>query len=502
MGGMSDNSKVIAIYSTTHREAKTWYAINLAAALAMVTKGKVLFIDIASAMEYKISSDVKIEHLKQDRIKERQIESIKKDHLYTVINASGEADESIYRMFTCSDIVHFFVDSTKDDLGASHGFLEDLLEKDLESIHSKTSIIVNRLNIFDKFSKEDMAWLIKRDISAIVPEPGILDTALDSSGTPLVLKSKDTSYSKAILRIAKKESGKLLGLALGSGAAFGLAHIGVLKMLEDRRITIDIVSGSSIGALIAGMHGLGFSAGRIEEIARKLRSKLKIMRLLDFTIPITGILAGKRLKRFLKKIFDEKTFEDLEIPVKIMVYDLANRETLVVEKGLLADAVYMSIAVPGIFKPKIEKERVLIDGGVSDPVPVEILLSQGVKKIIAVNVLPGPRDIHEKNMLLKKRDNEETNLMLTAPFNVRIGLSMVKTLRRIFTPNIFDVIMTTMQSMEYVLGENSCKKADIVLRPVIPYASSTDFHLADDFIKKGEEDARSHAEEILRLTEA
>ncbi|MFC1621144.1 patatin-like phospholipase family protein [Candidatus Omnitrophota bacterium] len=499
---MTDTGKVIAVYSAARKEAKTWYAINLAAALAVVTKGKVLFIDVASALKYKISSDVKIEHIRQGRIKERYIENIKKDYLYTVINVSGEADETMYRVFTCSDAVHFFVDSTKDDLGAAHGFLEGLLEKGLEPLHSKTSVIVNRLNIFDKFSKEEMAWLIKRDISAIVPEPSILDAALDSSGMPLVLKSDLSPYSKVILRIAKKESGKLLGLALGSGAAFGLAHIGVLKVLEDRRIIIDIISGSSIGALIAGMRGLGFSADRIKEVANKLRSKLKILRLLDFTVPISGILAGKKLKRFLRKIFEEKTFEDLEIPVKIMVYDLANRETLVIEKGLLADAVYMSIAVPGIFKPKIEKERVIIDGGVSDPVPVDVLLKQGVKKIIAVNVLPGPRDIHEKNMLLKKRDSKEKNLMLTAPLYVKIGLFIMKSIRRIFTPNIFDVIMTTMQSMEYVLGENSCRKANVVLRPVLSSAGSTDFHLANDFIKKGEEETLSHAEEIARLVEA
>jgi len=105
-------------------------------------------------------------------------------------------------------------------------------------------------------------------------------------------------------------------------------------------------------------------------------------------------------------------------------------------------------------------------------------------------------------MLLKKRDSEEKNLMLTAPFNVRIGLSIMKRLRKIFTPNIFDVIMATMQSMEYVLGENSCKKANIALRPVLSSASSTDFHLANDFIKKGEQEALSHVEDIIRLTEA
>ena len=156
-----------------------------------------------------------------------------------------------------------------------------------------------------------MSWLLRREVWATLPEPGILDTLIDSEGIPLVLKKQDIPYSKAILYIAKSVSGKLLGLALGSGAAFGLAHIGVLRVLEQNHIAIDIVSGSSIGALIASLWGLGFSSDKIEHIAKKLKYKLNLMRLLDFTIPVSGILAGKRLKRFLKSILGEKTFEDL-----------------------------------------------------------------------------------------------------------------------------------------------------------------------------------------------
>ncbi|MFC1509773.1 patatin-like phospholipase family protein, partial [Candidatus Omnitrophota bacterium] len=291
----------------------------------------------------------------------------------------------------------------------------------------------------------------------------------------------------------------LIGLALGSGAAFGLAHIGVLRVLEKNKIPVDILSGSSIGAFVAAMWGIGLSSEKIERLAQKLTNKINIMKLLDFTVPISGILAGRKMKMFLRSILGEKTFEDLKIPVKIMVYDLANREVFAVEKGTLADAVYMSIAVPGIFKPKVERERVLIDGGVSDPVPVDILLKEGVKKIIAVNVLPGPEEIHERNRLIKGELEKEERLLQDAPVHIRYKLCVKRFFRKIFSPNIFDVIMTSMQAIEYILAEGSCKKASVALRPVLSKASSTDFCFLKEFIERGEEEANQHIKEIEKL---
>src|SRR3989338_6228365 len=169
----------------------------------------------------------------------------------------------------------------------------------------------------------------------------------------------------------KQDNKNMIGLALGSGAAFGMAHIGVLNVLEREKIPIGVVSGASIGALIAAMWGIGLNAKEIQRISEKLKIKLNIIRLLDFTFPISGILAGRRLRRFLKAILGENTFEDLKIPVKIIVCDLSNRETIAVDKGRLLDAVYKSIAVPGIFQPIMENGRMLVDGGILDPVPVD-----------------------------------------------------------------------------------------------------------------------------------
>ncbi|MBU4313077.1 MAG: patatin-like phospholipase family protein [Candidatus Omnitrophica bacterium] len=494
-------NKIISVYSNIATLGKTGYAINLAAGITRLADERALLINMTRQAEGLPEAIAGIDILNLEELDSQRMEQIKKEHSHIVINLPLGMNESLYEILGCSDAIHYFVDSTRDSLVASYEFLEELLKKGMQEIHSKIKVVVNRLNIFDKFSKGEISWLVRRDIWAIVPEPGILETPVDAEGVPLVLKTQPSLYSKAILRIIKRELDMMVGLALGSGAAFGIAHIGVLKVLEQNRIPVDIVSGSSIGALIASMLGLGYSSDRIEYFAKKLTNKLKIMRLLDFTLPVSGILAGRRLKRFLKTILGEKTFEDLEIPVKIMVYDLANRETLTMESGQLVEAVYMSIAVPGIFEPKTERERVMVDGGISDPVPVDALLKEGVKKIIAVNVLPGPEDIHERNMLLKKRSKEDEVQMLTGSFGIRLKLKIRNFFRRIFTPNIFDVIMTSIQSMEYDLAEASCKKASVVLRPVVIDATSIDFHLVRNFIKKGEEETLAHIDQIKKMVE-
>jgi NTE family protein len=291
----------------------------------------------------------------------------------------------------------------------------------------------------------------------------------------------------------------MIGLALGSGAAFGLAHIGVLNVLEKEKIPIGVVSGASIGALIAAMWCIGLSAKEIQRISERLKRKLNIMRLLDFTFPITGLLAGKRLRRFLKAILGDSTFKDLKVPVKIIVYDLANRETIVVDNGKLLDAVYKSIAVPGIFQPIVEDGRMLVDGGVLDPVPVDILFRSGAKKVIAVNVLPGPKNISERNLALKEVAKEEENILRCGSLDEKISIYLTRFFRKMFMPNIFDVIMTSMQAMEYSIAEINCCKADVSLHPVLSDATSIDFHLVKQFVKVGEEEILRHIDKIRAL---
>lgn len=308
----------------------------------------------------------------------------------------------------------------------------------------------------------------------------------------------DQSLSASFF-MENSDNKNVIGLALGSGAAFGLAHIGVLHVLEKEKIPISVVSGASIGALIAAMWGIGLSPREIENISGKLKKKLNIIKLLDFTFPISGILAGKRLRRFLRAILGDRTFEDLKIPVKIIVCDLANREIVIIDKGRLLDAVYKSIAVPGIFQPIMEEGRMLVDGGILDPVPVDVLFKSGAKKVIAVNVLPGPKNIYERNMAQKEVAKEEENILRQGSFDEKIHVHFTRFFRKVFTPNIFDVIMTSMQAMEYSIAEINCCRADVSLHPVLSDAASTDFHLIKQFVKIGEEETLRHIEKIRAL---
>ena len=385
--------KIISIYSNTGGLNKSGYAINLAASIAKVTEKKVALVSVGAISEEDRNTlnlvghaDVGIDVVTLDSIKPKRLGEIGNKYKYVIVDLLLEESGLLYEIFAQTDVIHFFVDSVKENLKKAHEFFDELLEKRLKEVHDKIEIVVNKLDVFDKLTVEDMSWLIKRDVGVVLSELSILDVFVDAKGIPFVLRETDSDYSEKLFRIAKRETGRLLGLALGSGAAFGLAHIGVLKVLEENHITIDMLAGSSIGALFASAWGLGYSSKKIEQIAKKFKRRFNIVGLLDFTLPVSGILAGRRLKRFLKKVLREKKFEDLKTPVKIVVYDLANREIIVKEKGSLVEAVYMSIAVPGIFEPKVEKDRVLIDGGVGDPVPVDILLKAGAQKVIAVNV--------------------------------------------------------------------------------------------------------------------
>jgi len=498
MGTLNNIGKIISVYSNLKVSGKTEYAINLAAAIASVTKKKVVFVEMASSFEGPLQG---MDVLLQGYISIEELDALKKRYDYIIINLPFMPDNGYDKLFELSESVHYFIDSVEENLKDAGLFFKTIQDNEsLIRLSNKIKIVVNRLRTIGIFDLEEITWLIKKDVWAIVPESSTFESIVDQNGKPIVLRSVDSPYSKAVLYIAKKETGMLLGLALGSGAAFGLAHIGVLRVIEENNITVDVLSGSSMGALIACMWGLGISSDEIEEIARRLRNKLNIMRLLDFSIPISGILRGQRLKRFLKNILGEKTFEDLKIPVKIIVYDLTNRETLIIEKGLLVDAVFMSISVPGIFKPEMLQNSLIIDGGISDPVPVDALLKEGVRKIIAVNVIPGPEDICSRNVYLKKKLQEEENIIRNSPLYIRIGLYIIRLLRKVFTPNIFDVIMSCFQAMEYILAEDSCRKADVVLRPIVIEATPIDFHLVKDFIRCGEEEARKHISEIKRLS--
>jgi NTE family protein len=245
-----------------------------------------------------------------------------------------------------------------------------------------------------------------------------------------------------------------IGLALGAGGARGFAHLGVIKVFKDAGIPIDIIAGSSMGALVASFYGAGIDLDRLYKFSLAFRRKY----FLDFTVPKMGFIAGKKVKDFIRMFTHGKNIEDLQIPIGIVATDLLTGEKVVFKQGPIAEAVRASISIPGIFVPEKYNGRILIDGGVSDRVPISVAKEMGADIIIAVDVSR------------VKRNAEITS--------------------------IYDVIMQSIDIMQTEVINYREMAADIIIRPPVEQYSSRAFTNIEEIITIGEEEAKKHIKQI------
>lgn len=188
------------------------------------------------------------------------------------------------------------------------------------------------------------------------------------------------------IRPAPAPGRPVIGLALSGGFARGMAHIGVLKVLEENRIPIDAISGSSVGSVIGGAYASGTTLMEMEEKASSIRFH-------DFgrwTVSRMGLASNARMEQLLRRCFRKTTFEELGIPLAIVATDITNGEPVVFRSGDLLEPVRASCAYPALFLPVKIGGRMLIDGAFSAPVPVQPLLEMGVTHVIAVNLESHP----------------------------------------------------------------------------------------------------------------
>lgn len=176
------------------------------------------------------------------------------------------------------------------------------------------------------------------------------------------------------------------GLALSGGAARGLAHIGVLKVLEREGILIDCLSGTSMGGVVAAFYGAGYSADDMQHEALRMGRLKEMIRLVDIRAAERGLLAGEKVRRYLSEQLGELTFADLRLPVVLNAVDVVRGCEVVLRSGLVADAVRATISVPAIFDPLELEGRFLVDGGVLNNLPANHLRSIGAEVILAVDV--------------------------------------------------------------------------------------------------------------------
>ncbi|WP_029215536.1 patatin-like phospholipase family protein [Kallotenue papyrolyticum] len=173
-----------------------------------------------------------------------------------------------------------------------------------------------------------------------------------------------------------------LGLALGGGGSKGSAHIGVLQALETLGVPIDAIAGTSIGGLVAALYGVGYRPVEIEQWFLRARAR----RIMERDPSGRGFLGMRRIAALLHEALGARTFADARLPLAMVAVDLRSAREVVIREGLLVEAVLATIAVPGIFPPLLRGEQLLVDGGVLNNVPVDVVRGLGAERVIAVDL--------------------------------------------------------------------------------------------------------------------
>ncbi|HTA50705.1 MAG TPA: patatin-like phospholipase family protein, partial [Verrucomicrobiae bacterium] len=173
-----------------------------------------------------------------------------------------------------------------------------------------------------------------------------------------------------------------IGVALGGGFARGMAHIGVLKVLEQEGIPVRVIAGTSVGALIGACYCSGLSVEELERVARSVR----FTTFARWTVSRYGFASNDRMVQFLNRTLKVKTFEELRIPLGVTATDFKTGEGVVFHSGSIIDPIRASCAYPGMFLPVEIRGRWLVDGMLSHPVPTSPLHEMGADRVIAVHL--------------------------------------------------------------------------------------------------------------------
>ncbi len=248
-----------------------------------------------------------------------------------------------------------------------------------------------------------------------------------------------------------------VGLVLGGGYAWGLAHIGVLEVLETAGIPIDMIAGTSMGSVIGALYAREKNAALIKKQAAEL-DWVKVLSLLDPGIPRSGLLTGRRITNLLKRFMGEVDFEELDIPFACVATDIISGDEVVLDKGPVLDAIRASISIPVIFAVAKKDGRFLVDGGLVNNIPVDVAKRMGADYIIAVDCTPTKAEQAEH--LLQHADITEPKLL------------------QVMVQSIY---ITTRQA-----ACSMAELADVLIHPRLAGINAADFHKGHECILAGE----------------
>jgi len=301
------------------------------------------------------------------------------------------------------------------------------------------------------------------------------------------------AFGADLRRLAREIGGCRVGLALSSGGAKGLAHIGVVQVLEENGIEVDIIAGCSMGAYVAAAWGFGCDGKAMEKLAREVEGRWGVWRLVDPVFPPReGFIGGRAIKNRLQRTIGDAHFSELTRPIHVVATHLYTLDRVVFSSGEVASAVHASVAIPGVCAPVIIDGEPYVDGGIADPLPVDVLEEMGINRIIAVNTIPTPaymrccREMEREQSALYGRRH---NLLRTLNRQINYFAS----------GNILDIMMRAVHGAQIRVAEESCRRADIVLRPLSMDGHWYEFDKPCKYIALGRRVAEEHLDEIKLL---
>ncbi|MGE5423331.1 MAG: patatin-like phospholipase family protein [Ignavibacteriales bacterium] len=253
--------------------------------------------------------------------------------------------------------------------------------------------------------------------------------------------------------------GRKVGLALGAGSARGLAHIGILQVLNENKIPYDFIVGSSMGAMVGAIYASGadlYMAGKMLDIF-----DYKV--LWDVGIPRMGFISGNKIEKFIRLLTKNRTFDQLDIPLAVVTTNILTGEKVVINEGLVADAVRASVSIPGVFRPVRHNDLLLVDGAVAERLPVQTARDMGAEIVLGVDVT------------------------FAAGKTVKLR-------------NTLDVFLQAIDVLEHQIFENiSRHQADLLIQASVGHIGSSEFDKAAECIELGRKCAEDALGDIKAL---
>lgn len=294
-----------------------------------------------------------------------------------------------------------------------------------------------------------------------------------------------------------------IGLALGSGAARGWSHIGVIKALKKMGVEVDVVAGSSIGSLV----GAAWACNRLPALEKWVCSfsNWDVLRLMDLSWQRGGLLRGDRVFSQYRQLISASSFADCKRPFGAVAANLSTGRELWFTEGDLHLAVRASCSMPGLLSPVAYNGYWLVDGAVVNPVPISLTRALGADIVIAVDLQHDAhlmqQDLMSVNLSPDENHTPKEAQALSWHERLRVRLGRLKNDRGPVTPSAMEIMSTSIQVLENRLKRNRMAgdPPDILIQPLCPQISTLDFHRAEAAIAAGKLAVEKKMDELLPL---